>query len=103
MKQGDWLYTYLQRENSYPLISDILKSIGDPSLSVWTMDLQSVLSCPKTKTRALYYKTKLTVHNMTYFELNTKEVKNYIFDETNGDMSCHMFTYLHYNHLYRHL
>ena len=27
MKQGDWLYTNLQRDNSYPLISDIPKSI----------------------------------------------------------------------------
>ena len=27
MKQGDWLYTNLQRDNSYPLISDIPKII----------------------------------------------------------------------------
>ena len=42
-------------------------------ISVWTMDLESVLMCPKTKSSAMYYRTKLLVHNMMYFNLKTKE------------------------------
>lgn len=56
-------------------------------VSVWTMDLQCVLTCPNTKASAMYYKTKLVAHNMTYYNLKTKEGLCYIFDETNGDLS----------------
>lgn len=36
---------------------------------VYTMDLQSVLLCPYLKASALYYKTKLIVHNFTIFDI----------------------------------
>ncbi|GFR82644.1 hypothetical protein ElyMa_005957300 [Elysia marginata] len=35
---------------------------------------------------------------MTYYELKSKQAFNYVFDETNEDMSSHMFAYLHYKH-----
>lgn len=73
------------------------------NVSVWTMDLESVLMCPKTKASAMYYRTKLVVHNMTYFNLKTKEGFCYVFDETNGDLSSQMFGYLHFSHFSRYL
>ena len=72
-------------------------------ISVWTMELESVLMCPKTKSSAMYYSTNLVVYNMTYFNLKTKEGYCYVFDETNGDLSGQMFGYLHYNHFSRYL
>lgn len=36
---------------------------------VLTMDLQSVLLCPKSNASALYYKTKLIVHNFTVYSM----------------------------------
>ena len=74
------------------------KTESNMETSVWTMDLQSVLTCPNTQASAMYYKTKLTVHNMTYYDLKFKQAFNYVFDETNGDLPSHMFGYLHYNH-----
>ena len=74
------------------------KTESNIQISVWTVDLQSVLTCPNTQASAMYYKTKLTVHNMTYYDLKSKQAFNYVFDETNGDLSSHMFGYLHYNH-----
>lgn len=79
------------------------KTDSGPDTSVWTMDLQAVLTCPKTQASGLYYKTKLTVHNMTYFDLKTKAAFNYVFDETNADLSSHMFAYLHHNHFSQYL
>ena len=73
------------------------------NVSVWTMDLESVLMCPKTKASAMYYRTKLVVHNMTYFILKTKEGFCYVFDESNADLSSQMFGYLHHNHFSRYL
>ena len=70
----------------------------DNSKSVWTMDLQAVHLCPKTNTSSAYYKTKVQVHNMTYFNLGTKEGFCYTWDECNGNLSSEMFAYIHYIH-----
>ncbi|GFO03453.1 hypothetical protein PoB_002995800 [Plakobranchus ocellatus] len=69
------------------------------------MDLQSVLTCPKTQANALYYKTKLTVHNtcMTYFNLKSKQACKFVFYETNTDLSSFMFAFLHHQHFKRQL
>ena len=74
------------------------KALAGEEVSVWTMDVQSVLTCPSTQASALYYKTKLAIHNMTYFNLKTKEGFCYVFDETQGNVSSQMFGFLHYNH-----
>ena len=34
---------------------------------------------------------------MTYYNLKTKEACNYLFDETNADLSSHMFAFLHHS------
>ncbi|KAJ8891999.1 hypothetical protein PR048_004564, partial [Dryococelus australis] len=49
---------------------------------VVTMDLQSVLLCPKTLASKLYYKQKLQVHNVTI----------YMWHEANGGVSANKFT-----------
>ncbi|KAL7385043.1 hypothetical protein ABVT39_014197 [Epinephelus coioides] len=63
------------------------KDSANNEKSVWTMDLQAVLLCPKTQARTLYYKTKLQVHNFTLFDLRSKEGYCYIWDESEGDLS----------------
>ncbi|KAJ8347253.1 hypothetical protein SKAU_G00286540 [Synaphobranchus kaupii] len=61
------------------------KDSANNEKSVWTMDLQAVLLCPKTKASCLYYKTKLQVHNFTLFDLESKEGYCYIWDESEGE------------------
>nr|CAH7729983.1 unnamed protein product [Callosobruchus chinensis] len=46
---------------------------GPDNCNVYTMDMQSVLLCPKSNVSLLYYKTKLIVHNFTIFNLKTKD------------------------------
>lgn len=59
---------------------------------VLTMDLQSVLLCPKTEASAMYYKQKLQLHNFTIFVLNNKDVTLYVWHESNGGVTSNEFT-----------
>lgn len=57
-------------------------------LHVVTADLQAVKLCPFLKASALYFKTKLMVHNFTVYNLGTNDVKCYWFDETASDLKA---------------
>ncbi len=47
------------------------KSKASNNIMVVCMDLQALLLCPKLKASALYYKTKLAVHNFTVYNMLT--------------------------------
>lgn len=68
--------------------------------SVWTMDMQAVLLCPKTKASTMYYRTKLKNHNMTFFCRETKDGHCYVWSETDGDISSDAFATIHRRHFY---
>ncbi|XP_063590497.1 uncharacterized protein LOC134767429 [Penaeus indicus] len=75
------------------------KEAASASKSVWTMDLQAVLLCPKTMASTMYYKTKLQLHNFTLFNLDSKKQGYcYIWNETEGDLKSEVFSYLQYHH-----
>ena len=74
------------------------KKAANDTVSVWTMDVQAVFTCPKTKASTMYYKTKLQVHNYTCFNLGTKEGYCYPWEEHEGDLSAEVFAYLQYQH-----
>lgn len=58
---------------------------------VYTMDLQAVLLCPVLKASAVYFKTKLTVHNFTIFNLKDKAGYCYLWDESEGSLNANEF------------
>ncbi|ESO88618.1 hypothetical protein LOTGIDRAFT_165402 [Lottia gigantea] len=66
-------------------------SEGDKMLVI-TMDLQAVLLSPKLQASALYYKTKLAVHNFTFFNLVTNDVKCYVWHEGEGSLTANEFS-----------
>lgn len=74
------------------------KECSDIDTSVWTMDLQCVLLCPKTNASTMYYKQKLQVHNLTIYNLKTKEAFCHVWTEVDGDMSSEMFSFIQYSH-----
>lgn len=67
-------------------------------LSVWTMDLECVLLCPKTKASSMYYKTKLQLHNFTCFNLGNREGYCYAWEEHEGSLSSEVFSHLQFKH-----
>ena len=58
------------------------------TIHVITADLKAVKLCPYLTASALYFKTKLMVHNFTIYNLGTKKVKCYWFDETTTDLKA---------------
>lgn len=63
------------------------------------MDLQAVKLCPKLKANAIYYKTKLAIHNFTMYNMATKEVTCYWFSEIDADLLASTFVSLIKHHL----
>lgn len=53
-----------------------------------TADLQAVKLCPVLNASALYFKTKLAVHNFSVYNLGNNDVTCYWFDETVCDLKA---------------
>ncbi|XP_045484411.1 uncharacterized protein LOC123689220 [Pieris rapae] len=51
-----------------------------------TADMQAVMLCPYLNASALYFKTKLCVHNFTVYNLSNHQAMCYWFDETVTDL-----------------
>lgn len=56
-----------------------------------SLDMQAVLLAPSLKASALYYKTKLCVHNYTVFDCTSKEVCCYVWHEAEGGLTANEF------------
>ncbi|CAK1594788.1 unnamed protein product [Parnassius mnemosyne] len=59
---------------------------------VLTMDLQSVLLSPRSNVSALYYKTKLIVHNFTLYDCKRNLGYCYIWNECEGKLTSNEFS-----------
>uniref|UniRef100_A0A1B6KP28 Uncharacterized protein n=1 Tax=Graphocephala atropunctata TaxID=36148 RepID=A0A1B6KP28_9HEMI len=57
----------------------------------FTMDLQSLLMSPKSNVSSLYYKMKLSIHNLTFFNLETKDGFCFLWNESEGSLSSNEF------------
>ncbi|CAB3224987.1 unnamed protein product [Arctia plantaginis] len=66
---------------------------------VFTQDVESVKLAPYLQASAIYYKTKLCVHNFTLYNLATKEVMCYWFDESNSTLEASVFASCLLDHL----
>ncbi|KAK0040723.1 hypothetical protein Bpfe_029844 [Biomphalaria pfeifferi] len=61
------------------------------TLKVVTMDMQQLLLCPKSFASAVYYKRKLSVHNLTLYDLKSKDVFCYLWHEGQGGLDSDEF------------
>lgn len=67
------------------------KDAENGSCHVICMDVQAAKLCPKTLAGSMYYKTKLTCHNFTVYNLKTKDATCFWFDETAADSQASTF------------
>lgn len=58
---------------------------------IYTIDLQSLLLCPKSNASALYYRRKLSVHNLCVYDLKTHDGFCYLWNETEGELTANEF------------
>lgn len=58
---------------------------------VFTMDLQSLLLCPKSEASALYYRSKLSVHNFTIYDVKSNNGFCFLWNESEGGLTANEF------------
>ncbi|CAG4986049.1 unnamed protein product [Parnassius apollo] len=58
---------------------------------VFTVDLQAVLMAPKSNVSTLYYKTKLQVHNLCFYNNISKDGYCFVWNETEGGLNADEF------------
>lgn len=66
---------------------------------MYTMDMQAVKLCPSLQASALYYSMKLKVHNLTIYNIGTRECENYWWQETDGGLEASIFTTILIKHI----
>lgn len=82
---------------------DKLLAEENPStMLVLTLDMQAVKLAPFLKSSAMYYKTKLCIHNYTLYNMVTKDVFCFLWDETQGNIDATNFASLLYQFLEQH-
>ncbi|KAJ8889181.1 hypothetical protein PR048_008675 [Dryococelus australis] len=65
---------------------------GVGGIHAYNMDLQKFHLVPSLNTLAVYYKTKLLVHNFTLFDLKAKDVYCYLWHESEGRITSNEFS-----------
>lgn len=81
-----------QKKDAAKVAKDKFINSANDELLVFTMDLQSVLTCPRLLASQSYYKLKLQVHNFTIYAQNDAHVNLYVWHEANGGVTCNEFT-----------
>lgn len=69
---------------------------------VFTADAQAVKLSPDINATAIYYKTRLQVHNFTIYNLLNRQCTNYWWDETQADLSASSFVSCVIEHIRKH-
>ena len=70
---------------------DKRRAEDDSSILVITMDLQVVLLAPKLFANASYYKTKLSCHNFTVYDVASRDCICYFWHEASGEVTSNTF------------
>ncbi|CAG5043443.1 unnamed protein product [Parnassius apollo] len=91
--------SHLKKKETARQNKDNDKNNTEDDVLVYTMDVQAVLLCPRIQASAVYYKTKLKVHNYTHYNLKTKAVICYLWHEGSGGLDSDVFTSIMMKHL----
>ena len=75
------------------------KRDNDENTLVYCCDTDALLVSPRNNSNAMYYRTKLNIHNLTFYNLKTHDVLNYMRDEVNGQIECDNFISIHVDYI----
>ena len=82
---------HLKRKDEGRNAKNATKQSCGPDHVVITVDLQSVLLCPRMQASTVYYKQKLQLHNFTVYRLNDKDATLYVWHEGEGNVTSNKF------------
>ena len=72
---------------------------GNGNSVMYCWDIEALLISPRNKSNAMFYRTKLNIHNLTFYDLKTHEVLNYLWNEVDGQIECDNFISIHVDYL----
>lgn len=64
----------------------------DEETHVFAVDLQAVLMAPKSQVSSMYFRTKLQVHNLVFFNLKNNKAYCFIWNEVEGGLGAEEFS-----------
>ena len=78
---------------------DKKSAANDSTKAVITADTESLVMAPLNDANIMFFRTKLNLHNFTFYNLVTRDVINFVWSETNGDLKSSSFTtiYIEYS------
>ena len=79
--------------------SDKIRAKTDPLFASFNFDKQAVLNTPQLPHQPVFYKRKLSVYNVTTYDVATKDGHCYTWDESNGGRGSNEIASILYNHL----
>ena len=84
---------HVKRKNEgFDLKEKDKKSANNKDTFVFTADTEALLIAPLNDANCMFFRTKLNLHNFTFFNLFDKDVMNYLWTEVNGDLEASTFT-----------
>ena len=90
LPDNEWQDHLTKKEEARAAKAQDKEEMGEKTM-VACMDLQAVLLCPRLKASALYYKTKLAVHNFTVYNMATHNATCYVWHEGEAGLSASEF------------
>ena len=63
-----------------------------------TADTESLLVAPLNYANAMFFRSKLNLHNLTFYNLKDKEVMNFVWSEVNCGLDTSYFTTCYISH-----
>ena len=80
-------------------LKQVDKDSADASTFVITADTEALLTSPNNDANIMFFRSKLNLHNFTFYDLKTREVMNYLWTEINGDIESSNFTSCYIDYL----
>ena len=68
------------------------KDSADKTKVVLTTDTEALLLGPVNSVNVMYLRSKLNLHNFTFYNLKSRDVMNYLWSEINGEVDSNNFT-----------
>ena len=80
------------KEEGFTLKEEDKKKANNIDVIVVTADTEALLTAPFNDANIMFIRSKLNLHNFTFYNLFDKDVLNFLWSEVNGDLEASSFT-----------
>ena len=80
------------KEDGFKLKENDKASADGTFTFVITADTESLLTAPHNDANIMFFHSKLNLHNFTFYDLESRDVLNFVWTEVNGELESSNFT-----------